>query len=172
MFRGFEVVLNLQQNLIELHRLDASGNRLRPHPIVKPDLELPMYNYNEVYFIEGRISNKRYTFCLDTGAEVNVLHNYLPDKIMKTITITKRSTLHGSGQRSTEVFFGVMNDFKVGDISLNGMQTIVTNLNAMNDAFGVSVDGMLGCAFFEQGIFHFNLKKRQLGIYFHKNETP
>lgn len=172
MFRGFEVVLNLQQNLIELHRLDASGNRLRPHPIVKPDLELPMYNYNEVYFIEGRISNKRYTFCLDTGAEVNVLHNYLPDKIMKTITITKRSTLHGSGQRSTEVFFGVMNDFKVGDISLNGMQTIVTNLNAMNDAFGVSVDGMLGCAFFEQGIFQFNLKKRQLGIYFHKNETP
>jgi hypothetical protein len=42
----------------------------------------------------------------------------------------------------------------------------------MNDALGVSVDGMLGCAFFEQGIFHFNLKKRQLGIYFHKNEKP
>lgn len=96
LFRGFEVVINLRQNLIELYRLDASGNRLRPHPVVKPDLELPMYNYSEIYFIEGRISNKRHTFCLNTGAEVNVLHNYLPDKIMKTIT--KRSTLHGSGQ--------------------------------------------------------------------------
>ncbi|HOI31186.1 MAG: retropepsin-like aspartic protease [Bacteroidales bacterium] len=172
MFRGFEVVLNLQQNLIELHRLNSSGNRLNIRPMAKPDLELSMYNHNDVYFVEGRIGNKRYTFCLDTGAEVNVLHNYLPDKILNTITITKRSTLHGSGQKSTEVFYGVMNDFKIGDVSLNGMQTIITNLNAMNDAYGISIDGMLGCAFFEQGVFHFNLKKKQLGIYFYKTDTP
>lgn len=172
MFQDFEVVLNLQQNLLELHRLDKKGNRLNTGQQIVPDLELPIFNYNDVYFVEGKISNKRYTFCLDTGAEANVLHNYLPDKIMNTITILRRSTLRGSGRQSAEVFYGLMNDFSIGDFALPGMQTLITNLNAMSEAYGMPVDGMLGCAFFEKGVFSFNLTKKQLGIHFFKNEKP
>jgi len=173
LFRNFEVVLDLKNNLLELHRLNKNGERLNSQsqqPV--PDLELPIYNYSDVYFVEGKISNKRYTFCLDTGAEANVLHNYLPDKIMNTITILRRNKLRGSGKQSTEVFYGLMNDFSIGDRAINGMQTLVTNLNAMSEAYGQQIDGMLGCAFFEKRVFYFNTTKKTLGICFYKADVP
>jgi hypothetical protein len=172
LFRDFEVVLDLQNNVMELHRLNKDGERLNSQPPPVPDLELSIYNYSEVYFVEGKISNKRYTFCLDTGAEANVLHNYLPDKIMNTITILRRNKLRGSGKQSTEVYYGLMNDFKIGDRAINGMQTLITNLNAMSEAYGQQIDGMLGCTFFEKGVFYFNTTKKTLGICFYKADVP
>ncbi len=59
------------------------------------------------FFVEGRIANKRLTFCLDTGAESNVLDNYLSDKILNTVKILRRTTLQGTGNQEAEVFFMV-----------------------------------------------------------------
>lgn len=170
MLKDFEVVLDLKNNVIELHRLDDQGVRLSNKPIPAPDLQLPVFNYNNVFFIEGRIANKRLSFCLDTGAESNVLDHYLSDKILNTVTIVKRSTLRGVGEQHTEVFYGLMNDFSLGNQSFASMQTIITSLAKMSESYGIETDGMLGCAFFEQGVFYLNMRNNVLGIIFHKTE--
>jgi len=172
MFPDFELVLDLANNALELHRLDKYGERLaKDDYFPQYDLSLPVYNYTDVLFVEARISNKRYTFCLDTGAESNVLHSFLPDKILNTVSITRRSSLSGAGKQRVEAFYGVMNDFSIGGIQMPGMQTLVTNLNHMSEAFGLHVDGMLGCDFFEKGIIDINMKLNRLGIVFYQKQS-
>jgi len=85
---------------------------------------------------------------------------------MNTISITHRSGLRGAGQATNEVLFGTMNDFKLEKKSLNGMQTIIANLDALSEVYGVAIDGMLGFSFLEKGTITINLVKKQFGIRF------
>ncbi len=168
--RDFEIVMDLKNNVLELHRRDKSGKRLNPAPRPVCDLSLSMRNTSSVLFIEAKINRKSLVFCLDTGAESNVLSNQLPDKVLNTVTINRRSTLRGVGQQKVDVFHGVMNDFSVEGHQINGMPALVTSLSAMAHSYGMPIDGMLGCDFFEKGVFYFDLKNDELGICFHKNE--
>lgn len=173
MLKNFEVVIDLANNQIELYRLDKFGDRLDKQHIRKQfDLSVPVYNHNDVLFVEGRVANKRLTFCLDTGAESNVLHSFLSNKALETLTITRRSILQGASKQKVETYYGVMNDFKIEGTQVIGMETLVTNLNPMSEAFGLQIDGMLGCTFFERGQFSFNMHQNTLGIRFYQNSIP
>jgi len=170
MLKDFEIVIDLQANVLELHRIDNNGDRLNTESI-RPslDLSLPVYNNNGILLIQAKIGKSNYTFCLDTGAESNVLCSSLPDRALNTVSVTRRSSLRGAGSKKVEVYHGIMNDFTLGKHRINGMQTMVTSLKAMSDAYGIEIDGMLGCDFFEQGIVFLDIKNRQMGIQFYKN---
>ncbi|MCK9453256.1 MAG: hypothetical protein M0Q90_16285 [Bacteroidales bacterium] len=172
LFRDFELVLDLKNNVLELHRLNDEGWRLSQQPVPVPDLELEVYNYSDVFFVEGRIANRRLIFCLDTGAESNVLDSYLSDKILKTVKILSRSSLRGVGKQEKEVFYGLMNEFILNDKAYPPMQTIITNLSQMSDSYGMEIHGMLGCNFFEQGVYYLNMKTDVLGVVFHEQIKP
>jgi hypothetical protein len=167
----FEVVIDLNNNVLELHRTDWSGKRTyQPELTPVYDLTLPVTSVSEVLFIEARIGTKKLTFCLDTGAESNVLSSDLPGKILNTVTVLRRSKLRGAGTESAEAIYGIMNDFSIDEYKIPGMQTIVTNLTAMKTAYNTYLDGMLGCDFFEQGVIYINLKRNKIGICLNKNQ--
>jgi hypothetical protein len=63
-----------------------------------------------------------------------------------------------------------MNEFNIGGAEIAGMNTIISNLSAMSDAYGVRIDGMLGCDFLEKGIFIINLSQQNIAITFYKEE--
>lgn len=171
LLKDFEIVIDLQANVLELHRVDFNGNRFNIEMIRPPlDISLPIYNNNGILLIQAKINKGSYTFCLDTGAESNVLNSNLPDRALNTLTLTRRSLLRGAGNEKVEVIHGIMNDFSIGKHRIHGMQTMVTNLKAMSDAYGIEIDGMLGCDFFEQGIVYLDMKNKQLGIQFFKKE--
>jgi hypothetical protein len=61
-----------------------------------------------------------------------------------------------------------MNDFSMGERQIAGMETIVTSLFAMSEAYNTQIDGMLGYSFLEQGTVSINFVKKQFGIQFKK----
>lgn len=165
LFREFEVVLDLRNNTMELHRLNFRGNRvnreLRNHEY---DIIIPVTVESDVVFLEAVINKSRLTFCLDTGAESNVIASNLSAKVLNTISIQRRSTLKGAGTQQIEVLYGIMEDFSIQKTKFKEMQVLVTNLNTMSHYFGIRIHGMLGCEFLETGVFHINIKKQTLGI--------
>lgn len=170
-FSDFEVVIDLHSSVMELHRLDYRGNRLfESRKDINFDIKLPVRIESNIVFIDGVINKRRLTFCLDTGAESNVLSIHLPNRVLNTVSITRRSNLRGAGAQQVEVLYGTMNDFSIGNQLFEGMSTIITNLNAMNHAYGTRIDGMLGCYFLEKGVFHINMKKKRLGVKLIKEE--
>jgi hypothetical protein len=167
----FEVVLDLKNSVMELHRIDYYGNRIsRQMQQNAFDLDLVVRTSQDVMFLDASIGDRKLTFCLDTGAEANVISSHLPSKVLNTISIFRRSSLKGVGSQSVEVLYGIMNDFSIAGKQIHGMQTIITNLSAMSESYNIRIDGMLGCDFFEKGIFCMNLKKKNLRISFYEED--
>jgi hypothetical protein len=167
----FEVVLDLKNSVMELHRLDYYGNRLSKQPQqIAYDLDLGVRTEQDVMFVDAMISNRKLTFCLDTGAEANVISSHLPNRVLNTISIFRRSSLKGVGSQSVEVLYGTLGDFSLDGRRFPEMNVIITNLNAMSESYNIRIDGMLGCDFFEQGIISMNLKKKNLRIRFYEEE--
>jgi len=171
LIKNFELVIDLNHNELHLYRLDKNGNRLDTHdkqPV--PDAREKISEYRNILFVKAKIGGKVLNFCLDTGAESNVLSSFSPKKVMNSVTILRRSELTASGSQGSEVLYGTINDFMFADKIMTNMQTIITSLQNMSDSYGVDIDGMLGYDFFSQGEICINMVRNEIGIRFTKPE--
>jgi len=170
-FKDFEVVVDLKNGVVELHRTNYSGKRI--HGVsgtIKTDMEMQVKIISNVVFIDGIVNRRKLRFCLDTGAESNVISSVLPGRILDKVDITGRSNLRGAGNQNVEVLYGLLNELEIGKRNIPSMPVVLTNLSAMSSYYGIPVDGMLGCDFLEKGVFYFNVKKQTLGISFYNND--
>ncbi len=171
MMKKLEIVIDSKNNQLVLIRIDKSGKRINSASAeFKAEYVQRFENNSNILFLKGKIAGKNLSFCFDTGAETNAISSDSNKSILNTLTITRRSALKGAGSASSEVLFGRMNDFSLGEIRIREMETIITNLDALSDAYGTKVDGMLGYNFLEQGIVCINFVKKQFGIRFTKRE--
>lgn len=168
LFREFEMVLDLRNSVMELHRLNFRGNRANREASVPAfDISMPIIVESDVVFIEADIQKSRLTFCLDTGAETSVIASDLPGKLLSTISVQRRSTLRGAGPQQVEVLHGILDELVIGKTKFKQIQVLVTNLSSMSKFFGTRIHGMLGCEFFEKGVFYINIKRQTMGIVLH-----
>ena len=165
MIDNFEVVFDANNNELQLNRIDKQGNRLDPsQPVAKYEFTQKMETQHKIMTIKGKIGDKTLNFCLDTGAESNVVSSDLPKKVMNTIQITRRSKMGGACAACIEVLYGTMNDLKFSDHQFEPMETVVTSLGTMSEAYGCSIDGLLGYDFWQKGVFCFNFGKNEISF--------
>ena len=171
MLRDIEMVLDVNSNELQIFRLDKNGLRIAQNVTApKFDVTQKIDEFHHMLFVRATISGKALDFCLDTGAESNVLDLEGNKKILSTLTITSRSDLGGVGQNRGEVFYGTINDFLMGTRQMAPMETIICSLASMSEKYGYPIDGMLGYDFFAKGKIYINLVKRELGICLRKEE--
>ena len=165
LFRSMEMEFDFVHNELHLYRLDKKGNRLAAQQKqFQYDLKGSVDMIRNIMIVEGKIGGKVLYFCLDTGAESNVINSFSSKKVLSTITITSRGSMGGAGSGKSEILLGTMNDFMLGDKPLNNMQTIITNLESLSSIYGYPLDGMLGYDFFRQGVIHVNLVKKEVCV--------
>lgn len=173
MIRNMEVVIDLAKNQMELYRLDKSGKRIGSSSgTFKADLTSRIQVIRDVIFLRATIGAKELNFCLDTGAESNILSSDAPSSVMNTVSILRRSDLRGVAGQQTDVLYASLGDFNLGTRKITGMQTLITSLDDISALYECQVDGMLGYDFFEQGVISLNMVTRQMGIIFRKGGTP
>ncbi|NWJ50670.1 MAG: retropepsin-like domain-containing protein [Bacteroidetes bacterium] len=170
MIKGFEILIDVNHNQLKLFKIDKKGNRVNMSDFkFHADLMQPIETANNILFLKASIGGKKLNFCLDTGSETNVISSNSSNQVLNTINITRRSALQGSGSKNSEVLYGNMSNFILGNQSFTEMETIITNLDALSDAYGVKIDGVLGYNFLNKGIICINLGKKQLSICFAKS---
>lgn len=170
MIKGFEILIDINHNQLKLFKIDKKGDRLNnTNNKFRADLIQPIETSNNVLFLKATIGGKRLTFCLDTGSETNVISSRSSNQVLNTINITRRSSLQGSGSKKSDVLYGNMSNFILGNQSFTEMETIITSLDALCDAYGVKIDGVLGYNFLSKGVICINLGKKQLSICFAKS---
>lgn len=173
MIRELETVIDVAHNELYLYRIDRRGERVaETESSLKPDRIQKIDPWYPVLVLKGKVGGKSLSFCLDTGAKTNAITIHAPKDALNTIQITRRSDLQGAGNGKSEVLYGTMNDFQFEGYPMKGMETIIVNLDPLNEAYGTKIDGMLGFNFLEQGIVTINLVKKQFGIRYHNtNES-
>ena len=171
MMRNLEIIINPINSELKLIRIDKRGERVnRTLAEFKNDFTQEIEGNTNIIFLRGKIAGKNLNFCFDTAAETNAISSDSNKSILSTLTITRRSTLKGAGAARSEVLFGRMGNFSIGEKEIKEMETIITNLDALSEAYGTKTDGMLGYNFLEQGTFCINFVKKQFGIRFTKKE--
>lgn len=165
LLKNNELVIDVNRNELQIFRLDKNGTRLGPAaPQVKFDVVQKIVEFHNVIFVKAVIGGKILDFCLDTGAESNVLSIDANKKVLGTVTITRRSGLSGAGEGRGEVLYGTLNEFSMGNRQLVPMETIVCSLVSMAQKYEYPIDGMLGFDFFAKGKIYINLVKKEMGI--------
>lgn len=168
LIKSFEITLDVNNSRLILNPIDNKGNLIQIEDAFKADITRRLEIANNVIFLKANIGEKPLRFCFDTGAETNALSSSLNKTILSTVTVTKTVKLKGSGSASVEVIYGQMNNFQIGDSIFNSMETIITYMDHLNEAYGIRIDGVLGFDFISKANFNFNFVKQSIGISFLK----
>ncbi len=169
MIRNFEIVIDMNRQVMQLYKIDSKGNRVNMSaPVFNAEYSQKFESSKNILFLKGTIAGKEMRFCLDTGAETNAISSHINKTVLGTVNITGKSNLQGVGSSKSEVLLGTMSDFRFGDRNLAPMNTIVSNLDALCEAYEVQIDGMLGYDFLKKGTICINFVKKQIGIIYVK----
>lgn len=171
LLKNFEVVFDPSLNQLNLYRVDKKGERIKSSSErFLADFTSSFEFKNNILFLKVEVINNAMRFCLDTGAETNVIDKGAPKNVINSITITRRSTVFGTGSNRSEVLFGSMNGFRFGSKNFDNLETIIANLESLSEAYETKIDGMLGYSFISKGVFCFNFVKKELSISYIKEE--
>ncbi|MCZ4407664.1 retropepsin-like aspartic protease [Cryomorphaceae bacterium 1068] len=164
LFKGFEMEIDVRNNVLKLYKTDKDGNCIKAPPTFKCEITQSIGVFDNTVFTDCYIAGKKLRFGFDTGAETNALNSRVNKKVLETISITGRRSLSGVGEGNVEILFGRLNDFQISNNTILGMQTLITNLDGISDVYGTQIDGMLGFDFLAKGVVRINCKKNYLKL--------
>jgi len=168
--KNFEMIIDFRAQTLVLHRINRKGDKINSEvEVFTPDLLCKVLSRNDIMYIKADVGGKTLDFCLDTGAESNILCSSCRKGILSTVNISRRTSLTGIGGQSADVFFGSMSDFNLNNTRFEPMQAIITSLAALSATYDFPIDGVLGYDFFAKGTISINLVKRKLGIKFYNS---
>ncbi|NJL14198.1 MAG: hypothetical protein HC913_15100 [Microscillaceae bacterium] len=165
-FKDYEIGLDYKESKLILYPLDAQGRRLAQRAEDFPaDYWIDFRLEGHIPVFPVQIGGQTLQMGLDTGAEKNLLHIQLRSKILSHFQIQKRGVLNGNGQAAVEVFTGEIDKLEIAGHVLYRMRGALTNLDALNEAFGTKLDGLLGFEFLSRQFTTINYRKRRMYIW-------
>ncbi|OUR97695.1 hypothetical protein A9Q86_15900 [Flavobacteriales bacterium 33_180_T64] len=162
--KDYEVFIDMYLNQITLSRINSEGNKLDPRQYLEKIIDTVDFKLKKhTIVLETYVNNHKLKFGLDTAAEYNQLNKRTSKKILKYFYPSNRLMLVGASGNKIEVLAGKLYRVRLTEkIYFAPMETMLTNLNQMNEAFGTSLDGILGYEFFRQQRTIINYKKEKL----------
>src|SRR5207344_1936474 len=130
LFTQMEMEIDVAHDVLYLYKLDKNGERLTnsPESLPKAGLEIPIDVEGSIVFVNATVGGTKLHFCFDSGAEINVLSNSVPKKVLQMFHLKSRNSLIGSGNQKVEVFGGQLDELTIGNHVFTNMQTILTGL--------------------------------------------
>lgn len=168
----YELLIDFQLKQLTLTALDKRGNRLDTLAFYeKPIDSLDVKRDQHFLVIRGEVEGNRLDLALDSGAELNLLHNRVNRKILDHFKISRRAHLTGmAGEKEVEVVAGKLYRFRSGQQRCSGMRTLLTNMHTFNRTYRTNFDGLIGYEFLCVRRTLINYKKKKL--YFFKWYQP
>ncbi|MEM9824010.1 MAG: retropepsin-like aspartic protease, partial [Bacteroidota bacterium] len=121
-------------------------------------------------FIDG----KRYHFGIDTGAEANVINKKLYGKLKRTAILeSHKIAVRGIDHNQLFVRKCLMRNIVIEGQSYPGQEFVFSDLNHLNKAYDIQLDGLLGYPFLKDYLYSLNYQNRELCFWQRKQtEVP
>lgn len=161
---NFELMIDFQLKQLTLTTLDRKGNRLDTLAFYEqPTDSLSVTRDQHFLVISGEVAGEKLKLGLDSGAELNLLHNRVKRDILDHFKISQRTHLTGmSGEEELEVIAGKLYRFRSGQQRCSGMRTLLTNMHTFNRAYRTRLDGLIGYEFLCVRRTLINYKKKKM----------
>lgn len=162
-----DLLIQIDIRKLSMH-LTKSLKEIKEIPISNNTLRVDFSYLNNSIFIPMKIGKSKLNICFDTGAEVMVLDNYLPKSVMTNVQLTKRLNLSGTGGQKREVWSGTLNNLSFAKQNWGETRVIVAGLQELGQAYGQTLDGIIGYSLIEKGILEINIRKKQMTLYLYE----
>jgi hypothetical protein len=165
LFEDLLIKLDIRKSMMYLTK-----STKEPHKTLIPNNALQVnFSYlNNSIFIPMKIGKYNLNICFDTGAEVMVLDNYLPKGVMKNVQLSKRLNLSGTGGQKLEVWSGSLSNLSIAKQNWPETKVIIAGLQELGQAYGQTLDGIIGFSLLEKGIVEINIRKKQMTLYLYE----
>ncbi|NND93564.1 MAG: hypothetical protein HKN45_01795 [Flavobacteriales bacterium] len=157
-FRDYIVEVDMKSSALILHDRDY---------IIEEEayIDVPTKSYNGVPSISLSVNGEKLRFILDTGAEMNVIHNALDPKVYDGMEIMRTTELFGADGRKTQVLVAKLKSIVVDEHELTDALTLVLNMQSTRSVVNADIAGTLGFPFFSEGRVLFDIRKKRLRMY-------
>lgn len=162
-FEQFELFLDYPNRIMVLSRVHKDGSRKDRDGFSEiPNDSLSFTLRRHLITFDATVNSVKLRMILDSGAELNLLDRRVNRKVLDRFSILKRVNLSGAGKREVEVLAGVLNEVKCGNQLTASMNTLLTSMDEINEAFGTSAHGVLGFEFLYSRRTLINYQKQKL----------
>ncbi|HEX2606737.1 MAG TPA: retropepsin-like aspartic protease [Flavisolibacter sp.] len=168
LFRQCEMIIDYEKNLIYLHRIGRKEASVYKHELLN---DTAAYRTFPIDLTDNRIiattmmAGKKLKLIIDCAAESNVLDSRLPNKIFDQVTITRRVTLTGAGNKKVDALYGDLQNMQIGGLDIGTLPVLITNLENTCISYGGCIDGILGFDFLSLHKIGFNFVNRKMYIW-------
>ena len=162
--KEYEIFIDFYLKQITLSRIEKNGHKIDNLPYLEKITDTINFTLKKhTIVLTSYINKQKLHFGLDTGAEINLLDKSVSKEVFKNFKMPKKIMMMGAGKNKIEVLAGKLFKVKLSNTVYCGpMQTIITNLDKMNIAYGTKLDGVLGYEFIAMRRIIINYKKEQL----------
>lgn len=168
LLKKLELTIDFNEGTLEFARINRQGDAV-DRLMQKPDssaMELRMTGNFRLIYLKGSIGGKLLQFCLDTGAETNVLHSELNNKVMQQVKLLRTANVSGSGAKKSEALIGRLNMLNMSCGDYPSLTTSVMNISALREIYEESIDGILGMDFlYRHGKMQINMNKGKVYLW-------
>jgi len=168
LFARFEVIIDYTQSNIILYYLNKKGDKIEQDSLaslIDQQIKIPLEINQKVILIGGEINGKKLRFCLDTGAEINILSSNLSKKVMTEFKVLRVLNLVGASEKNTQAILGNIKLLKVGHKEYEQVQAALMNLESLTEVYGTYIDGMLGFDFLSRSKVAINYQQQVLRLW-------
>ena len=162
--KDYEIFIDMYLNQITLSRVDKYGEKLDNSVYLEKVIDTIAFELKKhTIVLNAEINGEDLKFGLDSAAEYNQLNKRNKKKVLKYFYPSQRVLLSGASGKKLEVLAGKLFRVKLSDnIYCAPMETMLTNLNQMNEAMSMGLDGVIGYEFLKQHRTIINYKKEKL----------
>lgn len=167
LLKQFEMIIDLENNLIHLHLIKRRGSSYR-HEMFSDTSKysvIPFELTDNRIMLSSVMGGKKLKLIFDSGAETNLLDSRLPEKIFDNVSVTGRTLLSGAGNKKIEVLKGDLRSLKIGERDVGILPVLITNLEKTCFSYGGCVDGVLGLDFMSLTSIGFNFVTKKMYIW-------
>jgi len=168
LLKRLEVIIDFKQGRLLLFRCNRGGQRTGTDtagPALSNATILKLSSHPRIMLVSGLIGGKHLKFCIDTGAETNVLSSGLSKKVLGEFVLERRIKLSGSAAGQKEVLYGRINSLTIGGKEYGFTPATLVNLSQMSAIYECPIDGMLGIDFLSQHTVGINLCKGEVYLW-------
>lgn len=168
LFSSFELVIDYELNQLQVYKLDKKGNKILNDSlaqVIDAQITIPLEINHKVILIGGEVNGKKLKFCLDTGAETNILSQNVSKKVLQNFEIQKVLKVSGASDQQSQAVLGILKSLKVGTTEYDQLQAALMNLDNLSEVYGAYIDGMLGYEFLSKHKSSINFAKQELRVW-------
>lgn len=168
LFKQFEMIIDYDNNILYLYHISKRKSRVRQSDLLQDSSKYEILKFDLIdnkIITKMTIGGKKLRFIVDSGAESNLLDSRLPNSVFDNVQLNRRVKLLGTGSEKIDALAGDLNNLKAGNIKVDGLPVMITNLEKSCLSYLNCTDGVLGYDFLSLHKIGFNFVKREMYIW-------